>query len=122
MSEFRKKNVRNSSLNIPTGNLCFSLQNYDKKVTIVLFILETYVIGMSLKICNYILQVGSKRKRAFEPDDMSQGAAKARQFLEAFVALPLETMDKMQALQEVKKLTDTLEKDAENCNWLQQFL
>lgn len=76
----------------------------------------------ALKICNYNLQVGSKRKRVFESDDMARGSARARQFLEAFVALPLETMDKMQALQEVRKLTDTLEKDAENCNWLQQFL
>ncbi|KAK7347430.1 hypothetical protein VNO80_21960 [Phaseolus coccineus] len=67
-------------------------------------------------------EVGSKRKRVFESDDMSRGSARAWQFLEAFVALPLETMDKMQALQEVRKLTDTLEKDAENCNWLQQFL
>ncbi|KAL9326286.1 hypothetical protein ACSQ67_006931 [Phaseolus vulgaris] len=67
-------------------------------------------------------EVGSKRKRVFESDDMARGSARARQFLEAFVALPLETMDKMQALQEVRKLTDTLEKDAENCNWLQQFL
>lgn len=53
---------------------------------------------------------------------MSQGVAKARQILEAFVALPLETMDKSQALQEVSKLKDTLEKDAENCHWLQKFL
>ncbi|XP_004508573.1 DNA mismatch repair protein MSH2 [Cicer arietinum] len=65
---------------------------------------------------------GSKRKREFEPDDVSQGAAKARQILEAFVALPLETMDKKQALQEVKKLKDNLEKDAQNCHWLQKFL
>ncbi|KAJ1394697.1 P-loop containing nucleoside triphosphate hydrolase [Sesbania bispinosa] len=67
-------------------------------------------------------EVGSKRKRVMEPDDMSQGAARARQILEAFVALPLETMDKRQALQEVRKLKDTLEKDAENCHWLQKFL
>ena len=66
--------------------------------------------------------MGSKRKRVFESDEMSQGAAKARQILEAFVALPLETMDKRQALQEVRKLKDNLEKDAENCQWLQQFL
>lgn len=66
--------------------------------------------------------MGSKRKKVFEPDDISQGAAKARQILEAFVALPLETMDKSQALQEVKKLKDTLEKDAENCHWLRKFL
>ncbi|CAJ2634896.1 unnamed protein product [Trifolium pratense] len=67
-------------------------------------------------------EVGSKRKRAFEPDDISKGAAKARQILEAFVALPLDTMDKTQALQEVKKLKDNLEKDAQNCHWLQKFL
>lgn len=66
--------------------------------------------------------MGSKRKREFEYDDMSKGAAKARQILEAFVALPLETMDKTQALQEVRKLKDNLEKDAQNCLWLQKFL
>lgn len=75
-----------------------------------------------LKICDYNLQVGSKRKRVFESDDMSQGSARARQFLEKFVALPLVSMDKMQALQEVRKLTESLEKDAEHCNWLKQFL
>ncbi|XP_027918248.1 DNA mismatch repair protein MSH2 [Vigna unguiculata] len=67
-------------------------------------------------------EVGSKRKRVFESDDVSQGTARARQFLETFVDLPLVTMDKMQALQEVRKLTENLEKDAENCNWLKQFL
>lgn len=66
--------------------------------------------------------MGSKRERAFESDDMSQGVAKARQILEAFVALPLETMDKRQALQEVGKLKDKLENDAENCPWLRKFL
>jgi DNA mismatch repair protein MSH2 len=70
----------------------------------------------------YNFQVGSKRKRAFEPDEISKGAAKARQILEAFVALPLDTMDKTQALEEVKKLKDNLEKDAQNCHWLQKFL
>ncbi|MED6172134.1 MutS-like protein [Stylosanthes scabra] len=66
--------------------------------------------------------VGSKRKRVFDPNEVSQGVTKARQILEAFVDLPLETMDKMQALQELRKLKDNLEKDAENCQWLQQFL
>ncbi|KAJ7956581.1 putative DNA mismatch repair protein MSH2 [Quillaja saponaria] len=66
-------------------------------------------------------EVCPKRKRVFEPDDMSRGAARARQFLEAFSALPIESMDKMQALQQVRKLKDDLEKDAENCSWLQQF-
>lgn len=68
------------------------------------------------------MQVGSKRKRVFEPDEMSRGAARARQLLEAFGAFPLETMDKKQALQEVRKLKDNLETDAENCHWLQRFL
>jgi len=43
--------------------------------------------------------VGSKRKRVFETDEMSKGVAKARQILKAFVALPLETMDKTQVWQ-----------------------
>ncbi|XP_027329436.1 DNA mismatch repair protein MSH2 [Abrus precatorius] len=67
-------------------------------------------------------EVGSKRKRVSEPVDMSQGAARARQFLKAFSDLPLETMDKTQALQEVRKLRDSLEKDAESCHWLQKLL
>lgn len=66
--------------------------------------------------------MGTKRKREFELDEVSQGAARARQFLEAFANLPLETMDKMQALQEIKKLKDDLENDAKSCSWLQQFL
>lgn len=66
--------------------------------------------------------MGSKRKREFELDEVSKGAARARQFLEAFADLPLETMDKMQALQEIRKLKDDLENDAKNCCWLQQFL
>lgn len=71
--------------------------------------------------CAYNFQVGSKRKRVFETDEMSKGAVKARQILEAFVALPLETMDKTQAWQEVRKLKDNLEKDAQHCHWLQKF-
>ncbi|XP_054805696.1 DNA mismatch repair protein MSH2 isoform X1 [Prosopis cineraria] len=67
-------------------------------------------------------EVGSKRKREFELDEVSKGAARARQFLEAFAALPLGTMDKMQALQEIRKLKDDLENDAQKCCWLQQFL
>ncbi|XP_057760535.1 DNA mismatch repair protein MSH2 [Arachis stenosperma] len=76
----------------------------------------------ALSLTDTTNEFGSKRKRVYEPDEMSQGVTKARQILEAFVDLPLETMDKMQALQELRKLKDNLEKDAENCRWLQQFL
>ncbi|KDP20084.1 hypothetical protein JCGZ_05853 [Jatropha curcas] len=67
-------------------------------------------------------EVGSKRKREFDPDDMSIGAARAHQFLKEFSDLPLETMDLKEALQQVSKLKDELKKDAANCHWLQQFL
>ncbi|XWS48333.1 hypothetical protein CRYUN_Cryun13aG0066500 [Craigia yunnanensis] len=64
---------------------------------------------------------GSKRKRECDPDDMSKVAAKAHKFLKDFVDLPLDSMDLKQALQQVNKLKDELEKDAVNCQWLQQF-
>ena len=76
----------------------------------------------ALSLTDTTNEFGSKRKRVYEPDEMSQGVTKARQILEAFVDLPLETMDKMQALQELRKLKDNLEKDAVDCRWLQQFL
>lgn len=68
------------------------------------------------------MQVGSKRKREFEPDDVNKGTARARRFLEAFAALPLETMDRNQALQEIGNLRDDLENDAKTSCWLQRFL
>ncbi|KAK8627879.1 hypothetical protein V6N13_135476 [Hibiscus sabdariffa] len=64
---------------------------------------------------------GSKRKRDYDPVDLSRGAAKAHKFLKEFAELPLETMDLKQALQQVSKLKDDLEKNAINCEWLQQF-
>ncbi|KAL4282245.1 hypothetical protein GQ457_03G012940 [Hibiscus cannabinus] len=64
---------------------------------------------------------GSKRKRDYDPGDLSRGAAKAHKFLKEFAELPLETMDLKQALQQVSKLKDDLEKNAINCEWLQQF-
>lgn len=67
------------------------------------------------------LKVGSKRKRESSPDDISRGAARAHQFLKEFSDLPLETMDLKEALQQVSKLKNDLEKDAVNCHWLQQF-
>ncbi|XP_065622474.1 DNA mismatch repair protein MSH2-like [Quercus suber] len=66
-------------------------------------------------------EVGSKRKRECDQDDMSRGAARAHQFLKEFSDLPLDKMDLKQALQQVNKLKDELQKDAVNCSWLQQF-
>ncbi|CAK9147802.1 unnamed protein product [Ilex paraguariensis] len=66
-------------------------------------------------------ELGSKRKRACDPNDMSVGAARARQFLKDFSELPLDKMDLRQALHEVSKLRKDLENDAVNCRWLQQF-
>ncbi|KAK8655963.1 hypothetical protein V6N13_108525 [Hibiscus sabdariffa] len=64
---------------------------------------------------------GSKRKRDYDPSDISRGAAKAHKFLKEFAELPLETMDLKQALEQVSKLKDDLEKNVTNCEWLQQF-
>ncbi|KAJ6977167.1 DNA mismatch repair protein MSH2-like [Populus alba x Populus x berolinensis] len=66
-------------------------------------------------------KVGSKRKRECNMDDMSKGAARAHRFLKDFSDLPLDTMDLKQALLQIGKLKDDLEKDAVNCHWLQQF-
>lgn len=66
--------------------------------------------------------VGSKRKRECDPDDMSRGAARARQFLKEFSELPLDKMDVKEALDQVHKLKNDMEKDAVNSLWLQQFL
>ncbi|XP_024975369.1 DNA mismatch repair protein MSH2 [Cynara cardunculus var. scolymus] len=67
-------------------------------------------------------EVGCKRKKPSEPDDMALGAPRARQFLKDFSELPLDKMDLKQALQEVKRLKNELQDDASNCKWLQQFL
>ncbi|KAM7479734.1 hypothetical protein LguiA_027947 [Lonicera macranthoides] len=66
-------------------------------------------------------EVGSKRKREIEDGDASRGAGRARQFLKDFADLPLDKMDLKQALQQVKKLKNELEKDAVDCPWLRQF-
>lgn len=66
-------------------------------------------------------EVGVKRKRVCGPDDMSRGAALARNFLQDFSSLPLDQMDYEQAFQAVNKLKSGLEKDAVNNSWLQQF-
>jgi DNA mismatch repair protein MSH2 len=52
---------------------------------------------------------------------MSRGAARAHQFLKEFSDLPLDKMDFTQALQQVNKMKEDLQKDAVNCHWLQQF-
>lgn len=65
--------------------------------------------------------MGSKRKRESDPDEISRGAARAHQFLKEFSDLPLDKMDFKEALQQVKELKDGLQKDALNCQWLQQF-
>lgn len=65
---------------------------------------------------------GLKRKREIDPDAVSQGAARAHRFLKEFSELPLEQMDLKQALHHVSKMKNDLEKDAENCQWLKQFL
>lgn len=67
------------------------------------------------------IEVGSKRKRISDPNDMSRGAARAHQFLKEFSDMPLETMDLKEALERVKRMKDDLEKDAGDCCWLQQF-
>ncbi|VVA21426.1 PREDICTED: DNA mismatch repair [Prunus dulcis] len=68
-----------------------------------------------------IEQVGSKRKREYDSDDMSRGSARAHEFLKEFSNLPLETMDLKEALQKVSKMKNDLQKDAVNSHWLQQF-
>ncbi|KAK6148671.1 hypothetical protein DH2020_019583 [Rehmannia glutinosa] len=67
-------------------------------------------------------EMGSKRKRGADPDDVSRGAERARRFLKDFSELPLDKMELKQALEHVSKLKEDLEKDAVNCCWLQQFL
>uniref|UniRef100_A0A7N0V7H1 DNA mismatch repair protein MSH2 n=1 Tax=Kalanchoe fedtschenkoi TaxID=63787 RepID=A0A7N0V7H1_KALFE len=68
------------------------------------------------------LEVGSKRKRECDSADMIRGAARAHQFLKEFSELPLEKLNYNQALEQVRKLRNNLEKDAVGCQWLQQFL
>ncbi|KAJ8630988.1 hypothetical protein MRB53_024311 [Persea americana] len=66
-------------------------------------------------------EVGSKRKRLDNPDDMGRGAAWAHQFLHEFAALPLDQLDLKHALQQISKMRCDLERDAAEHPWLQQF-
>ena len=66
--------------------------------------------------------MGSKRKRECDPDDISQGVARAHRFLKEFSDLPLDKMDLKQVLEKISKMKDDLKKDAVNSQWLQQFI
>lgn len=66
-------------------------------------------------------EVASKRKREWDAEDVSRGVTRAHQFLKEFTDMPLETMELKQALQQISKMKDDLEKDAANSSWLQQF-
>lgn len=79
------------------------------------------VAGILILQCSCPLQVGSKRKRVYNPDDMARGASRARQFLQEFAALPLDQLDLKHALQQVSKMRCDLERDAADHPWLQQF-
>ncbi|KAF4398762.1 DNA mismatch repair protein MSH2 isoform X1 [Cannabis sativa] len=68
------------------------------------------------------LEVGSKRKRECDSDDVSQGAARAHQFLKEFYDLPMEKMNVRQVLEKISKMKDDLKKDAVNSKWLQQLI
>ncbi|KAL6497204.1 MutS-like protein [Orobanche gracilis] len=67
-------------------------------------------------------EMGSKRKREGDAEDVSRGAERGRRFLHDFAELPLDKMDLKQAMEQVRKLKEDLEKDAVNCRWIQQFL
>lgn len=67
------------------------------------------------------MQVGSKRKRVFSPDDITRGAARARLYLEDLAALPMDEMDRSKIVEMVTKMRDDLQKDAADNPWLQQF-
>lgn len=67
-------------------------------------------------------EVGCKRKREYDLDDMSSGAARAHQFLKDFSELPLDKMDFKEAFEKLSELKNDFAKDAVNSLWLQQFV
>eukprot|EP00897_Mesotaenium_endlicherianum_P008728 jgi/Mesen1/7884/ME000420S07022 len=69
-----------------------------------------------------LCQLGAKRKRVSGPDEATCGAARARQFLRDFAALPLDQMDPQLAIRQVAQLRESLERDAATNPWLQQLL
>ncbi|CAA2970706.1 DNA mismatch repair MSH2 [Olea europaea subsp. europaea] len=72
-------------------------------------------------VSNDAKEIFAKRKREFDPDDISRGTSRAHKFLKDFTELPLDKMDLELALQHVSKLRTDLEKDTTNSCWLQQF-
>lgn len=67
-------------------------------------------------------EVGCKRKREYDIDDMSSGTARAHQFLKDFSELPLDKMDFKEAFEKLSELKNDFAKDAVNSLWLQQFV
>ncbi|CAL1390860.1 unnamed protein product [Linum trigynum] len=63
-----------------------------------------------------------KRKRQIDHDDISRGQTRARRFLKEFSNLPMEKMDLDHLCDKVTEIKGGLEKDAANCQWLQQFI
>ncbi|KAH9570808.1 hypothetical protein CY35_02G060500 [Sphagnum magellanicum] len=66
--------------------------------------------------------VGAKRKRVGVADDKLHGAERVRQFLQDFVALPLNTLDGKEAMGQFRDLMSGLHKDAASKPWLQEYL
>ncbi|CAM6067852.1 unnamed protein product [Sphagnum tenellum] len=67
-------------------------------------------------------EVGAKRKRVGVADDKLHGAQRVRQFLQDFVALPLNTLDGKEAMGQFQDLMSGLHKDAASKPWLQEYL
>ncbi|KAJ4821928.1 MutS-like protein, partial [Turnera subulata] len=98
--------------------LVFMLQNLPTFPKVLLPLHEKKLLNWKISPLAQLF-VGSKRKREWDAEDMSRGAARAHQFLKEFTDLPLETMDLKEALQHISKMKDSLEKDAADCQWLQ---
>lgn len=80
-----------------------------------------FLVIVDCIILSLFFQAVSKRKREFDPHDVSRGTARARQFLQDFTQLPLDKMDLKQALQQLSQMKTDLEKNAVDSQWLQQF-
>ena len=69
---------------------------------------------------------GEKREReegeGAEEEDAARGAARARQFLADFAALPLPEMSPADAVRRVQQMKKELESDAGDSKWLQGIL
>jgi len=69
---------------------------------------------------------GEKREReegeGAEEEDAARGAARARQFLADFAALPLPEMSPADAVRRVQQMKKELESDAGDSKWLQSIL